>query len=112
MMQHLHLNRKLPLLWVLVSGADFRTSSFGCNSGTFREEYDLDLVTTAPGVVYKVYKTNGEVIEITNPSNMPDPSEIDHMEEPVVTAEIMPYKRIYRLNHDIMPGKTRKVSEY
>lgn len=52
-------------------------------------EYDLDLVTTAPGVVYKVYKTNGEVIEITNPSNMPDPSEIDHMEEPVVTAEIM-----------------------
>lgn len=52
-------------------------------------EYNLDLVTTAPGVVYKVYKTNGEVIELTNPSNLPDPAEIDYMEEPVVKAEIM-----------------------
>ena len=52
-------------------------------------EYNLDLVTTAPGVVYKVYKTNGEVIELTNPSNLPDPSEIDYMEEPMVNAEIM-----------------------
>ena len=52
-------------------------------------EYNLDLVTTAPGVIYKVHKTNGEVIELTNPSNLPDPSEIDYMEEPFVTAEIM-----------------------
>ena len=52
-------------------------------------EYNLDLVTTAPGVIYKVYKTNGEVIELTNPSNLPDPAEIDYMEEPVVKAEIM-----------------------
>lgn len=52
-------------------------------------EYNLDLVTTAPGVIYKVYKTNGEMIELTNPSNLPDPSEIDYMEEPVVSAEIM-----------------------
>ena len=52
-------------------------------------EYNLDLVTTAPGVVYKVYKTNGEVVELTNPSNLPDPSEIEHMEEPIVSAEIM-----------------------
>ena len=52
-------------------------------------EYNLDLVTTAPGVVYKVHKTNGEVIELTNPSNLPDPSEIDFMEEPMVSAEIM-----------------------
>ncbi len=52
-------------------------------------EYNLDLVATAPGVVYKVYKTNGEVIELTNPSNLPDPSVIEHMEEPVVSAEIM-----------------------
>ncbi len=52
-------------------------------------EYDLDLVTTAPGVIYKVYKTNGEMIELTNPSNLPDPSEIDHMEEPIVKAEII-----------------------
>ena len=52
-------------------------------------EYNLDLVTTAPGVVYKVHKTNGEVIELTNPSNLPDPSEIEYMEEPMVKAEIM-----------------------
>ena len=52
-------------------------------------EYNLDLVTTAPGVVYKVYKTNGEVVELTNPSNLPDPSEIEYMEEPIVKAEIM-----------------------
>ena len=52
-------------------------------------EFNLDLVTTAPGVVYKVHKTNGEVIDLTNPSNLPDPSEIDYMEEPVVSAEIM-----------------------
>ena len=52
-------------------------------------EYNLDLVTTAPSVIYKVYKTDGEVIELTNPSNLPDPSEIDYMEEPIVSAEIM-----------------------
>lgn len=52
-------------------------------------EYNLDLVTTAPGVVYKVHKTNGEIMDLTNPSNLPDPSEIDYMEEPMVKAEIM-----------------------
>ncbi len=52
-------------------------------------EYNLDLVTTAPSVVYKVHKTNGDVIDLTNPTNMPDPSEIEYMEEPVVSAEIM-----------------------
>lgn len=52
-------------------------------------EYNLDLVTTAPGVIYKVYKTDGTKIDITNPSNLPEPSEIEHMEEPVVSAEIM-----------------------
>ena len=52
-------------------------------------EYALDLVTTAPGVVYRVYKTDGSMLELTNPSNLPDPSEIEYMEEPVVNAEIM-----------------------
>ncbi|MBQ7505697.1 MAG: translation elongation factor 4 [Lachnospiraceae bacterium] len=52
-------------------------------------EYDLDLVTTAPSVVYQVHKTDGTVISITNPSNLPDPSEIEYMEEPYVAAEIM-----------------------
>ena len=47
-------------------------------------EYNLDLVTTAPGVIYHVHKTNGEMIELTNPSNLPDPSEIEYMEEPMV----------------------------
>ena len=52
-------------------------------------EYNLDLVTTAPGVIYHVKKTDGTLIELTNPSNLPDPSEIEYMEEPMVTAEIM-----------------------
>ncbi|MCC8103746.1 MAG: translation elongation factor 4 [Clostridiales bacterium] len=52
-------------------------------------EYNLDLITTAPSVIYKVYKTDGTMIELTNPTNLPDPSEIDYMEEPVVDAEIM-----------------------
>ena len=52
-------------------------------------EYDLDLVTTAPSVVYHVYKTDGTMMELTNPSNLPDPAEIDHIEEPIVEAEIM-----------------------
>ncbi|MCR5675735.1 MAG: translation elongation factor 4 [Lachnospiraceae bacterium] len=54
-----------------------------------QREYDLDLVTTAPSVVYRVYKTDGEMIELTNPSNLPDPSSIDYMEEPIVAGEIM-----------------------
>lgn len=52
-------------------------------------EYNLDLVTTAPGVIYRVYKKNGEMLELTNPSNLPDPTEIEYMEEPIVSAEIM-----------------------
>ena len=52
-------------------------------------EYDLDLVTTAPSVVYHVYKTEGTMMELSNPANLPDPSEIDHIEEPVVDVEIM-----------------------
>ncbi len=52
-------------------------------------EYNLDLVTTAPSVIYRIHKKNGELIELTNPTNMPDPTEIDYMEEPIVSAEIM-----------------------
>ena len=52
-------------------------------------EYDLDLVTTAPSVIYRVYKTDGSMIELTNPSNLPDPAEILRMEEPIVEAEVM-----------------------
>ncbi len=52
-------------------------------------EYDLDLVTTAPSVIYKVHKTDGEMIWCDNPANLPDPSEIDYMEEPMVKATIM-----------------------
>lgn len=52
-------------------------------------EYDLDIISTAPGVIYKVYKNDGEMVEVTNPANLPDPSVIEHMEEPIVSAEIM-----------------------
>ena len=52
-------------------------------------EYNLDLVTTAPSVIYKVYKTDGEVINVDNPTNLPLPTEISYMEEPMVKADIM-----------------------
>ena len=52
-------------------------------------EYNFDLITTAPSVIYKVIKTDGELIEITNPTNLPDPTEINYMEEPIVKASIM-----------------------
>lgn len=52
-------------------------------------EFNLDLVTTAPSVIYKITKVNGELMELTNPTNMPDPSEVDYMEEPIVKASII-----------------------
>ncbi|MBR3231628.1 MAG: translation elongation factor 4, partial [Lachnospiraceae bacterium] len=52
-------------------------------------EYDLDLVTTAPSVIYKIHKTDGTVMDLTNPSNLPEASAIEYMEEPMVRAEIM-----------------------
>ena len=52
-------------------------------------EFDLGLITTSPSVIYKVHKTDGEVIELYNPSDLPPTSEISYMEEPFVTAEIL-----------------------
>lgn len=52
-------------------------------------EYNLDLITTAPSVIYKIIKTSGEIIELDNPTNMPDPTLIERMEEPIVDATIM-----------------------
>lgn len=52
-------------------------------------EFNLDLVTTAPSVIYKIYLTDGTVMELSNPSNMPDPARIEKMEEPIVKAEII-----------------------
>ena len=49
-------------------------------------EYDLDLVTTAPSVIYKVVMHDGTKLDISNPTNLPDPAEIDYMEEPIVNA--------------------------
>ncbi len=51
-------------------------------------EYDLDLVTTVPSVIYKIHLTNGEVVEIDNPTHYPDPAEIEFSEEPVADAHI------------------------
>ena len=70
-------------------GFGFRCGFLGIIQERLEREYNLDLVTTAPGVVYRVHKTNGDMIELTNPSNLPDPSEIAYMEEPIVSAEIM-----------------------
>ncbi|WP_156627191.1 elongation factor 4 [Clostridium tertium] len=52
-------------------------------------EFNLDIITTAPSVIYKVIKTNGEVIELTNPTNLPEATEIEYMEEPIVKASII-----------------------
>lgn len=52
-------------------------------------EFNLDIITTAPSVIYKIFRNNGEMLNITNPTNMPDPTEIEHMEEPVVKASII-----------------------
>ena len=76
----------------------------------WRREYNLDLVTTAPGVIYKVHKTNGDVIELTNPSNLPDPSEIEYMEEPMVKAEIMVTSEFIGTIMDLCQETTWRVS--
>lgn len=52
-------------------------------------EFDLDLVTTAPSVSYRVIKTDGTVLKVDNPSNLPDPAEIDYMEEPIAGVSVM-----------------------
>ena len=72
-------------------------------------EYNLDLVTTAPGVVYKVYKTNGELIELTNPSNLPDPSEIEYMEEPIVACGGHGDDGVYRCDYGALSGAPRHL---
>ncbi len=73
-------------------------------------EYNLDLVTTAPSVIYKIHKTNGEVIDLTNPTNMPDPAEIDYMEEPMVKAEIMVTSEYIGAIMDLCRGTQRHLS--
>ena len=76
--------------WALVSAVDFLgLLHLEVIQERLEREFNLDLVTTAPGVVYRVHKTDGTMIELTNPSNLPDPSEIEYMEEPMVAAEIM-----------------------
>ncbi len=52
-------------------------------------EFDLNMIATTPSVIYKIFKTNGELLTLQNPTNMPDPNEIDYMEEPIVDASIM-----------------------
>ena len=72
-------------------------------------EYNLDLVTTAPSVIYKVQKTNGEMVDISNPSNLPDGSEIEYMEEPMVNADIMVPHGIYREHYGAVPGAAGRL---
>ena len=105
------LNRRLLLHWDLVSAAvswDFLHLEI--IQERLEREYNLDLVTTAPGVIYKVHKTNGEVIELTNPSNLPDPSEIEYMEEPIVSSRDHGDDRVYRCDHGALPGAPRHLS--
>ncbi len=59
-------------------------------------EFDLGLITTAPSVIYKVHKTNGEIMELYNPTDLPSTQEISYIEEPIVKAEIMLPKEFVR----------------
>ena len=54
-----------------------------------QREFDIDIITTTPSVIYRIYKTNGEVLELDNPTNMPSVNMIDHIEEPMVKASIL-----------------------
>ena len=81
--------RRRPWLWASDSAADSWDCSIWRSYRSVWSGSTTDLVTTAPSVIYKIHKTDGEVIDLTNPTNMPDPSEIDYMEEPMVKAEIM-----------------------
>ena len=74
-------------------------------------EYNLDLVTTAPGVVYRVHKTNGEMIELTNPSNMPDPvRDRIYGRADCVSAEIMVTTEFIGADHGSVSGAPRRLS--
>ena len=84
------MNRKPRRLWASDSAADFWDF---CTWRSFRSGWSGSTTwissPTAPSVIYKIHKTDGTCMDLTNPSNMPDPSEIDYMEEPMVKAEIM-----------------------
>jgi len=67
-------------------------------------EYDLDLIITAPGVRYKLTMTDGSVLEVDNPSRWPDPSNIESIEEPVITAKIL-------TNEEFVGGILKLVEE-
>ena len=74
-------------------------------------EYNLDLITTAPGVRYKITLTDGAVIEVDNPSRWPDPSEIAKVEEPVITGHDSHQRRIRRRNSEAGRRKARQAEE-
>ena len=73
------------------------------------KEYNLNLITTAPSVIYKVYKTNGEILELYNPSELPGPAEINYMEEPIAKTEIITPKEYVG---NIMELCTQRRGEY
>ena len=84
------LSLKLQQLWVSGFAAVFwGLLHMEIIQERLEREYDLDIVATAPSVIYRVLKTNGEVLEIDNPTNFPPVDEIETMEEPVVKAQIM-----------------------
>ena len=75
-------------------------------------EFDLDLVTTLPSVIYEVYKTDGTMVRVDNPHNYPDPSVIEHAEEPYVKVDHRHAARLRRQHYADVSGTPRRVQGY
>ena len=67
----------------------FRIITFRDNNREIRREFDVNLITTTPGVIYKVHTSKGEILDLQNPSNMPDPSQIEIIEEPWIKSTVI-----------------------
>ena len=75
-------------------------------------EFDLNLITTAPSVIYKVYKQNGEMIELYNPVDLPPLQEVSYIEEPIVKAEIMLPKEFVGNVMEVCQERRRSLLRY
>ena len=83
------MNRKLPKPGTRIPVRILGTASYGCHPGTDRTRIQIEIIATAPSVVYHVHLTNGEMVPVDNPSLLPEAVRIKHIEEPYIKATIM-----------------------